>query len=297
MTTTTIRPANAVTIRYTAVLESALHHGAGTAGNTSILRTHEVALPDGSVARVPFLSAASIRHALRDRLAWHLADTLGLDAGSLSKTAVDLLWSGGAVTTTGAETDLEAARRAQEHLPMLSLFGYAAKSDIIAGTLRASDLMLVCEENAWRLEAWGGDLRPHITQKAAAFRGEEFGTRHDVASTPVARLVASADTLLGDKVKTTQMIFDTQIIKPGARLAGLLEVNPSGTPTHHRVLGAAIALWAPDGIAHLGAKTATGYGRAHLYGLGDHTDDLTWWTSHLEAHASDILQLITDLTS
>lgn len=293
---TTIIPTAPTSIRYTATLESPLHHGAGSSGNTSILRTQEVVQPDGTTARVPFVSAASIRHALRDRLAWHLADTIGLEPGALTKTAVDLLWSGGAVTQTGAETDLESARAIEEHLPMLSLLGYAAKSDIIAGTLRASDLILVCAENEWRLGQWG-DLRPHITQRAAAYRDEEFGTRHDVASSPVARFVEAADTLTGSKVKTTQMIFDTQIIKAGAKMAGTLEVNASGTPEHRRVLGAAIALWAPSGVTHLAAKTATGYGKSRISGLGDHTADLEWWTAHIKTNSAKILELVRTLAS
>ena len=78
--TTTIKPDTTSTrIAYTATLLSPLHHGAGTSGNTARLRTQEVVQPDGSIAHIPFLSAASIRHALRERLAWHLADTIGID--------------------------------------------------------------------------------------------------------------------------------------------------------------------------------------------------------------------------
>ena len=296
----TLVPAQPTTIRYLARLDSAFHHGAGTSGNTSLLRTQEVVQPDATTARVPFLSAASIRHALRDQLAWrvagHLAEVLAWDSPRWSKIAVDLLWSGGAVTATGAETDLGMARRIEEHLPMLAMLGFAAKSDIVAGTLRVSDLMLVCRENAHRLGDWEG-LAPHVGQRAAAYRSEEFGTRHDVASTPVARLVAAADDLLGSHVKTTQMIYDVQILKPGSLMAGLIELTPSATEQHRRVLGAALALWAPDGQAHLGAKTAVGYGRATLTGLGDHSDDLAWWTQHAIDHAADIEALISDLAS
>lgn len=289
---TTIVPTLPTTIRYTATLLSPMHHGAGHSGNTSLLRTQEVVQPDGTIARVPFLSAASIRHALRDRLAWHLADTIGLDHGSLSKGAADLLWTGGAVTQTGAEYDLDLARRVEELAPNLAMFGYAARSNIVTGTLRASDMILVCAENASRLI----DPPAHLAgQRAAAFRAEEFGTRHDQASSPVGRLVEMSDTLMG--TKTTQMIFDVQVIKTGAMLAGHVGLTAAATPAHRMVLGAAIALWAPNGVAHLGAKTATGYGEARIDGIGDRTADLAAWTAHVDQHADAILAVVKELTS
>ena len=83
---TIIVPTAGTRIDYVADLLSDFHHGAGSQGNTSLLRTQDVAQPDGTVARVPFLSGASIRHGLRDALAWHLARTLDLQPGSLSNT-------------------------------------------------------------------------------------------------------------------------------------------------------------------------------------------------------------------
>lgn len=279
---TTITPTAAYAIPLHVTLTSPLHHGAGSSGNTALLRTQEVVQPDGTLAHVPFVSAASVRHGLRDALAWHLATTIGLE--SISKAAVDLLWSGGAVTKTGAETDLAMARRVEEFLPMLSLLGYAAQSDIVEGTLRASDLILVCQENDWRLpEPLQGRKR------AAAYRGEEFGTRHDIATSPVARLVEQTGLVVD---KTTQMIFATQVLLAGAQLYGELSLTPSATPQHRLVLDAAIGLW--DGM--LAAKTATGYGRTSIP-LEDTTDQVGEWTQHLLDHKTDILQLVAEITA
>lgn len=292
---TIIVPTAGTRIDYVADLLSDFHHGAGSQGNTSLLRTQDVAQPDGTVARVPFLSGASIRHGLRDALAWHLARTLDLQPGSLTKAAVDLLWTGGAVTKTGAETDLAMARRVEEHLPMLAVLGYAAQSDIVAGTLRASDAILVCVENAWRL-----DMQPTNLKRAAAYRGEKFGTRHDVASSPVGRLVQLADDLVGTSVATTQMIFDTQTLIAGSKLAGHITLSPAATDAHRLVLGAALDLWAPGGTVYLGGKTAQGYGHARFSPViqwADQLDALDRWTTHLLDHRDDILALIRDLTA
>lgn len=285
---TTITPTPKTMITLTATLTSPLHHGAGSAGNTSLLRTQDVVQPDGTVARVPFLSAASIRHGLRDALAWHLAHTIGIEAGSLTKTAVDLLWTGGAVTSTGARTDLDMMRRVEEHLPALAMLGYAAKSDIITGTLRASDMILACAENDHRLPE---DLRGR--RRAAAYRSEEFGTRHDQSASPVGRYLDLAT----DTGATAQMIWDTQVITTGAVLHGDVSLTPAATDQHHTALGAALALWAPDGQAMLGAKTGQGMGRATITGPDWEacTTALTTWTEHVADHADDIRALITDL--
>lgn len=290
MTTTTIIPTAAMRIDYTATLLSPLHHGAGNAGNTQILRTREYIQPDRTVARAPFVSAASIRHALRDRLAWHLAAHTGITPGSLTKLGVDLLWTGGAVTTTGAETDLDLMRRVREHLPILSLLGFAAKSDIFTGTLRASDLELECAETAHALGL------PDGLPRAAAFRSEEFGTRHDQANSPAVQYVEMASDLVGAPVKTTQMIWDTQVITTGAVMRGHMTLTPGSTDADRMVLGAALALWAPAGEAHIGAKTASGYGHVRIDGLGDHTAALDAWTAHLTSHAEPIRGLIDELT-
>ena len=114
---------------------SPISHGAGTSGNTQLLRTREVVGPDGSRASVPYVSGNSLRHTLRAALAWHLVRTLEVEDGSLAKRTVDLLWSGGALTTTGNQADLDMIRRVHQLVPGLGLFGYSAKSDITAGTL------------------------------------------------------------------------------------------------------------------------------------------------------------------
>lgn len=274
-------------INYIATLESPFHHGAGTSGNTQRLRTQEVVLEDGSLAMVPFLSANSIRHGLRDALAWHLAKTLDLADGTLTKTAVSLIWSGGAVTTTGAQTNLELTRRANAALPMLGLLGYAAQSDITAGTARVSDGILVCEENQARIPV-------QATHKAAHYRGEEFGTRHDLDTTPAARFIELADDAVN---ASTQMIWSTQILKPGAELAGSMETDAAATGEHEKTLAAAFHLWAPGGVAFLAAKTATGYGKARITTEEEVSNEVPWLTQHYLDHADEIVEIVRELAA
>ncbi|WP_280503005.1 hypothetical protein [Nocardia farcinica] len=287
---TALTPALHAPIPVTITLTTPLHHGAGNSGNTALLRSETVIQPDGTQAQVPFVSANSVRHGLRNALAWHLATTLDLPDGSLSKPVVDLLWSGGAVTSTGAQTNLELPRKIEAVLPMLGLLGYAAQSDIISGTLRVDPLILVCRENAWRLPPTAAAL-PHAGKGAAAYRGEEFGTRHDVSGTPVDRYLDIAADLTG----TTQMIYDLQVLKAGAVLSGGFGLTPAATSTHRRVLEAALALWAPGGRVHLAAKNAVGFGQGSITGLPDTSDSLTWWTSHLVENADDVRALLSEI--
>lgn len=283
-----------MSIDLTLTLTSPLHHGSGSSGNTSLLRTQDTVLPDGRQASVPFVSGNSLRHQLRDALAWHTVGTLGVEPGGLTKAAVDLLWSGGAITSTGSQVDLSMARRVEEVYPALGLLGYAAQSDMVAGTLRVSNLHLVCSENAWRIPARLTG-HPHASRPQGMFRGEEFGTRHDVASTPVDRLVQTVGTIV--QPQTTQMIYELQVLKPGSTLWGELSLTPAATPDHEKILVAGLKLLAGDGTIALAAKTAVGYGRATIDGIPDGNDALQSWTQHLADSAAAVAELITDLTT
>ena len=273
-------------ISYTATLESSFNHGAGVSGNTARLRTQEVVLPDGSLAHVPFLSANSVRHGLRNALAWHLAKTLDLADRSLTKGEVTLLWSGGGITKTGAQANLELARQANNLIPMLGLLGYAAGSDIISGTLRASDAILVCEENQSRLPI-------PATTKAAHYRGEEFGTRHDLDGSPVARFMD----LAAQDVGSSQMIYSLQTLKPGTALWGEIQTDAAATTEHEKTLAAAFHLWAPGGTVFLGAKTATGYGRAKITTGLPVPDETPWLTELILSNAGKITETMKELAA
>lgn len=284
---------------------SPISHGAGTSGNTQLLRTREVVGPDGSRASVPYVSGNSLRHTLRAALAWHLVRTLEVEDGALAKRTVDLLWSGGALTTTGNQADLDMIRRVHQLIPGLGLLGYSAKSDITAGTLWVDDVELVCSENAHRLPPRLAD-HPHASMPNGAFRTETFGTRHDVAGTPVDRFIRLAE--LDGTLDSVQMIHDMQVIKPGATLYSGLHLT---VPTFGH-LAAFAAAWleaAPrvDGrqVINLGGKRATGYGQCavELDASGQMPDqyrDIEGLAAAYETHLRDnrdaILALLEEIT-
>lgn len=282
---------------------SPISHGAGTSGNTQLLRTREVVGPDGSRASVPYVSGNSLRHTLRAAFAWHLVRTLDVEDGALAKRTVDLLWSGGALTTTGNQADLDMIRRVHQLIPGLGLLGYSAKSDITAGTLWVDDVELVCSENAHRLPPRLAD-HPHASMPNGAFRTETFGTRHDVAGTPVDRFIRLAE--LDGTLDSVQMIHDMQVIKPGATLYTGLHL---AVPTFGH-LAAFAAAWneaAPrvDGrdVINLGGKRSVGYGACavvvekHPNSYQYDADELVAaYETHLRDHRAEILALLEEIT-
>lgn len=282
---------------------SAISHGAGTSGNTQLLRTRDIITPDGKRASVPYVSGNSLRHTLRAASAWHLLRTLDTEDCSLPKRTVDLLFSGGALSTTGNQSDLEMNRKVHQLLPALGLFGYSAKSDITAGTLWADDVELVCAENTNRLPGRLTD-HPHAKLPNGALRTETFGTRHDIAGTPADRFMQLADGMFDATVETTQMIYDMQVIKPGATLyTGLHLATP--TAGHVAAFFTALAEAAPevDGrrVINLGGKRSTGYGQCALDTLPEVETTVSTrqdaYEDHLRDNRDDILTLLDQVTA
>lgn len=277
---------------------AAISHGAGTSGNTQLLRTRDVIAPDGTRSSVPYISGNSLRHTLRDALAWHLVRTLDVPEYSLPKRVVDLLWSGGALSTTGSQVDLAQSARIHTLTPGLGLLGYSAKSDITAGTLWVDDVELVCAENTHRLPGHLQD-HPHTQHHSGAMRTETFGTRHDIEGTPVDRYI---DLATGGNV-STQMIYDMQVLRPGSVLYTSLHLA-APTAGHALALATAVdcAMPVTDGrrVVVLGGKRAVGYGScavdADWTPLGDIETMRHDYETHLASHRDEVLALLNEAT-
>lgn len=248
------------TIPLTVTLLSPLHHGAGTSGNSQLLRTQEIVLPDGTAAVVPFVSGNSLRHAIRHACAELTLEAVNAGRGELTKPVVDLLYSGGALTSSDtAQIDLAGHRNLDRAWPAAGLMGYSGRGQIWAGTLYVDHLCLVCAENAWRVPGRLAE-HPHASLSAAALRDDEFGTRHDVIGTSVDRWVdVDLWTGMPEKTRTSQMIYDWQVVKTGATLWGTLRLAAASL-AHVQMLRVAWEWLTAAGTLHLGAKRAQGYG-------------------------------------
>lgn len=266
-------------IDITATTLDALHHGAGTSGNTSLLRTQEIVLSDGAVGRVPFVSGNSLKHLVRDGAVRFALDAMAVGDGTLTKPVVDLLFSGGHLGKRGAAVPLDTARRIARMFPALSLCGYSAGNFMAASKVRCDNLHLLCVENAWRTpESFVG--HPLLEKRAGACRGEEFGTRHEASRLPHVRARMKLEEKdATDKARakaptakaggSSQMIYDFETLKAGSVLWGAIyleDLTDDELVALRSGLSAKCEGVGPDGgyVFRLGAKGSVGWGRVSL---------------------------------
>lgn len=264
-------------------------HGAGNSGNTQLLRMQDWVYIDGDGrvirCKVPFISGNSMKHRIRDGAVRYALDAMGVEDGTLTKPEVDLLFSGGHLSKSGAAVNLTTARKLAELFPPLSLCGYSAGNAMEESRLRVSNLHLVCCENDDRVP---DDLRHHpmLRVSATSLRIEEFGTRHDQATKSAGRrwltegdsaavserktkaLTGKAAkepaTAADDRGDSAQMIYDFQAIAAGAVLWGEVafadlsegESAALASAFHYAATGRR----GKDLVMGLGAKNSIGYG-------------------------------------
>lgn len=276
------RTSGVVALRATAI--EPIHHGGGNSGNTQLLRMQQLVDPQtGKPYRVPFISGNSMKHRIRYHAVQYALDVLGTEDHALTKAEVDLLFSGGHLTTkAGAAVDLAQARRLEQLFPALSMCGYSAGNAMTESKLRVSHLHLVCAENAWRLPE---DLKELALAKVrvGALRSEDFGTRHDMenraigvrlldsgeakerAAAKVKRLARSGGTKdSADKGDSAQMLYDFQVVSAGAQFWGTvwfsdlteLELAALASAFHYGSAGA----HGDNTLMHVGAKASVGFG-------------------------------------
>lgn len=321
------------TIEIRATMLEPLHHGAGASGNTARLRKDEVILPDGSRAWVPFWSGNAMKHMLRNAGALYALEALGVQPGSLSTPVVHLLFAGGHLRKTGsAAVDLAQARRLADLMPILAICGYSAGNYMQDSRMRVSKLHLVCAENAWRLPP---DLRdaPQALMPCGEFVGEEMGTRMEpTGRSEVRAYLSSGDATRRDQQATlalersrsgevveksedtAQMIYEHEVILPGARLWGRIDYHGM---RDMEILALQSAFYRAcagtrDGafIYRLGARSSIGWGTALVTLLGRELvftapregepeamaiaqrEGLSTYDAHLASHAQEILDLL-----
>jgi hypothetical protein len=276
-------------LEITATLLSPLHHGAGTSGNTQLLATMTKIDPrTGEEYDAPYVSGNSLKHLIRDGGVRHALDAMGIEDGVLSREVINLLFSGGNLTSGGNTVDLDRARRVAELFPILSICGYSAGNWMEASKISCDILDLVCAENAWALPA---KLQEHPVAllSCEAFRDEGFGTRHDPMRQPAAsRRLAGVERKLLDvdmsdrharkqkskkkekkKTDTIQMIFDFETVRPGAVFSSCIRYRDL-SELEIAALKAALSYMcegvAGDGgyLMRFGAKGSIGMGRASV---------------------------------
>lgn len=140
--------------------DTPIAHHAESFGNQAVIFRRKLRQPDGAWANVPFVTGDTLRHQLREAVAYAYLDAAGLlDRGSLSEAALRLLFAGGMVTGVGDASviKLDQYREMCELCPPLSLLGGCANNRVIPGRLIVDDAILVCHESMHVVPEWVRD--------------------------------------------------------------------------------------------------------------------------------------------
>lgn len=263
-----------------------LHHGAGTSGNTQILRTQRIYSPTiERIAHLPYISGNSLKHMIRVGATKFALNVMEIEDHALTKPIVHLLFSGGALGKKGSIVRIDKARDLERLFPVLSMCGYSAANNMPPSKIRVDHLHLVCNENLFRMP---GHLQktPEASRRMAEFRSEEFGTRHESTRIDhVARRMLPQETIdkdqellsiaaeqaeckiaRGKQPGSAQMIYEFEVLSPGTLWWGGLWFDEL-TELEFAALKSGLAYASrgkagDDGIIFmLGAKSSVGFGR------------------------------------
>lgn len=285
-----------------------LSHGAGNRGNEQILRTTEylvhVVDPDTlkRVPRkinVPTVSGSAMRATLREHAFGHLAESIGIQDGSVNRDALRLLLKGGKNDSGGQSVSLEEHRRLRILFPMLAVFGSMDGGMPVRGQLQVSPVRPFCQElvdaglvpralGALTVSADGEELvsapqlevYPDVTPVPLHMvRTREEYFRHDMLTSPhvhylegeAAKQIEDAAAERKGKVAkkderreaNESMPHTMQAIAPGTPMVAELRLL-GATQVEWECLAYAITRWIAHG-ATLGGATGKGHGRCSVH--------------------------------
>lgn len=263
-----------------------LHHGEGTSGNTQILRTQRIYSPNvGRLVALPYISGNSFKHLIRAGGAKFALEAMGVEDGSLTKPVVHLLFSGGSLGKKGSTVRIDKARELEALFPILSMCGYSAANVMPASKLKVRHLHLVCMQNRFRMPDHLKET-PEANKRAAEFRSEEFGTRHEPTRMDHTARRMLLDAVIAEDQKelslaasqmnagvardkqpgSAQMLYEFETVAAGSLWWGGVEFDEL-TELELAALKSALAYAsrgkAGDGgiLFLLGAKSSVGFGR------------------------------------
>ncbi len=264
-----------------------LAHGAeGKAGNATLFRRRQAITSTGRVMELPFYGGNALRGQLRDLLADHLLEALGLiprrHRPPLSIWFFHCLYAGGVLEEGGAASKAvdaelgragalrtDGLRRLRDHLPSLSLLGTAIGNRVLPGRICVGDLRPKCRE-------WGTGELPatELMEWTYLTRRDDFEGR-------------------GDEDAHAGMIATTECLKSGTMLMGGIDIDTHASELERAALGRGLALLAEHGW--LGAENRRGLGKVKVayqgapdpepydVWLADHRDEVLAYLNALGA--------------
>jgi len=262
-------------------LSGLAHGGDQKAGNATLFRRRSVITASGRHLHLPVYAGNALRGQLRDLLADHFLQSLGLIPSRTNPVvelwAFHVLYSGGVLegAASKAEANLgksgairtEGMRELRDHIPLLSMLGTAIGNRVIAGRIYVGDLRPQCIE-------WGGG-----SQHAGDLMAWEFLTRKDDYEGRQ------------EEDDTSQMIAETEVLKPGAVLRGGIDIDSHANDLERACLARGIKLLQERG--RLGAETRRGLGKISIDIAG--LPDPSPYDQFLSDRRQDILDFLARL--
>lgn len=262
---------------------SPLAHGADCkAGNATLFRRMSVMTSTGAVAALPFYAGNAIRGQLRDVLADHLLDQLGLGKSrsrpSLTLWFFHLLYAGGALADNSEATKAlakkwgkapgvlrtDALREFRDVLPAVSLLGCAIGNRVLPGRVQV------------------GDLRPRCT---------EWGTGDQSAGSLMEWLYLTRREDLETYQDHSGMITATETLKVGTVLDGGIDMDTHIQPVELGALARGLLLLQTKG--RIGAENRRDLGSVRI--KLDRLPDPTPYDDFVSARRGDVLRYLSEV--
>lgn len=230
-----------VTYEFVLHCETPIAHHQEVFGNAAQVFRKRVRRTDGTFAEVPYITADTMRHGLREAAAYTMLDAAGmLDAtGTLSESALRLLFSGGLITGGGAgAVKLDEYREMTALFPALGLLGGCAQNRAIPGKTFVEDATLVCEESLSMLPEWIAGVVGEVSG-ARAHVEETTRVRMDPTLNPGLRKLLSD----GEHHKTNQRLLASEAASESGDAVEKRDSKSSMMPRSHEVIVAGSLLF------------------------------------------------------
>jgi hypothetical protein len=239
-----------IQVRYQFILQALepIAHHAESDGNQAIFFRKKVVQPDGSIRLVPYVTADTMRHGLREAGTLAYLDAAGLlDVASLTESALRLLFSGGMITGKGQDSgsvSLDAYRELVELVPHLGLLGGCARNRSIPGKVQVSDAVLVCEESRHKLAPWQQEaIGSRQIAGHRAYLENETRVRMDPLLDPGKRLLLTD----GDQVKAAGRLVASESASESGDAIAKDDAKSTMMPrAYERVCDGALFSWTVD---------------------------------------------------
>lgn len=198
---------------------SPLTHMSGTSGNEAIINREAIIYKD-EIRHVPVISGNAIRHKLiREPGAMFIIGACNM-AGKMNIDQLNYMFNGGSLVESSVSCNIRKIADMQQTLPLYRLLGGCLKNQIVAGSINVHRGMLICRENADRINSIlpdGYAIDQNIFP-AERFIDQYQYTRGDANKMKDIDFFAAVDELnTGEtKEKSNLMIFNGQTIVPGS---------------------------------------------------------------------------------